>query len=139
MSKAYIFVKGGYEGCSFGNTVYLSRTIAEEELEKEQENPNSEYYNHPMDDFTWYVDELDLNNNMNLYNWYSVKEKPFPETQGWYKCTLNDGNVHEIYCGHYANGWFWEFSRELKINFETNGLEEPKVIAWFPNPTPYTN
>lgn len=37
MAKAYLFVKAGYEGCSIGDTVYLSESVAEAALAKEQE------------------------------------------------------------------------------------------------------
>lgn len=65
MAKAYLFVKAGYEGCSIGDTVYLSESVAEAALAKEQENTNSEYYNHPMDDCPWYVDEFELDERRN--------------------------------------------------------------------------
>lgn len=72
------------------------------------------------------------------YRWYSVKEKPFPEEQGVYKCTLNNGKVYRVFCGRYANGWSWDISREIKIEFNVEELGEPEIIAWFPNPEPYS-
>ena len=74
---------------------------------------------------------------MEEYRWYPVEEKEHPNKQGIYKCTLNDGNVYNIRLSHYANGWFWEIEREIKIHFQVWELGEPKVIAWFPNPKPY--
>ena len=60
MAKAYMWTKGGYEGCSYGEKIYLSKDKAELDLLKEQDNPNSAYYNHPMDDFCWDVEEFEL-------------------------------------------------------------------------------
>lgn len=60
MKYAYMFTKGGYEGYSVGDKIYLSKEIAEQELAKEQENPNSQYYNHPRDDFWWDIEEFEL-------------------------------------------------------------------------------
>lgn len=64
MKKCYLWVKGGYEGTCIGERVYLSREKAELDLFKEQENPDSPYCNHSMDDFQWYVDEFELDNTI---------------------------------------------------------------------------
>ena len=60
MGKAYMFTKGGYEGYSIGEKIYLSKEKAEFDLLKEQDNPNSFYYNHPRDEFQWEVEEFEL-------------------------------------------------------------------------------
>lgn len=60
MKHAYMFVKYDYEGCSIGEKIYLSMEVAEQELAKEQENPNSEYYNHPRLECVWEVEEFEL-------------------------------------------------------------------------------
>lgn len=60
MKKCYLWVKGGYEGACIGERIYLSKGKAVLDLLKEQDNPDSPYYNHPTDDFQWYVDELDF-------------------------------------------------------------------------------
>lgn len=71
------------------------------------------------------------------YRWYPVSEKPFPDKQGVYKCTLNDGEVYSIFCGCYANGWSWDINRNIKIRFDIKDKGKPEVVAWFPNPEPY--
>lgn len=60
MAVAYMFTKGGYEGCSFGEKIYLSRAQAEKELRLYQLDKNSYYYNHPSDEFPWDVEEFEL-------------------------------------------------------------------------------
>ena len=74
---------------------------------------------------------------MQEYKWVSVKDKPHPNKDGAYKCTLNDGKVHDVFGMFYANGWFWEFNKSLEIEFEVSGLNKPRVVAWFPNLEPY--
>lgn len=60
-NTAYIFAKGGYEGCSFGEKVFLSEEKAKYELMLEQEKGrNSPYYTYPGDDFPWGIEELEL-------------------------------------------------------------------------------
>ena len=53
MKKCYLWVKGGYEGACIGERIYLSKGKAVLDLLKEQDNPDSPYYNHPTDDFQW--------------------------------------------------------------------------------------
>lgn len=70
------------------------------------------------------------------FRWIPTKEKN-PSQSGVYKCTLNDGKVHDVFGASFANGWFWEFGRELEIKFRVELGIKPNVIAWFPNPEPY--
>lgn len=71
--------------------------------------------------------------------WIPIEEQRNPSKSGTYKCTLNNGKVYDIFGTFFANGWFWQFERELEIKFQAEGIN-PKVIAWFPNlnPEPYT-
>lgn len=39
------------------------------------------------------------------FQWIPIKEKK-PSESGVYKCTLNDGNVHNILGILYVNEWF---------------------------------
>lgn len=71
------------------------------------------------------------------YKWIPIEEKEHPSIKGTYKCTLNDGNVYDVFGTYFANGWFWEFERKLEIKFQVELGTKPKVIAWFPNPDPY--
>lgn len=72
-----------------------------------------------------------------IYEWIPTSEQPFPEKEGIYRCTLQDGNIHNAKYSVYGNGSFWEFSRKTECEFRAEGLEKPRVIAWFPNPEPY--
>ena len=80
------------------------------------------------------IGESKMNNE---YGWISVEEQRNPSSEGTYKCTLNDGEVYDVFGAFFANGWFWQFDRILKIKFQLKGIK-PRVIAWFPNPKPYT-
>lgn len=70
------------------------------------------------------------------YRWVPTEEKN-PSQRGVYKCTLNDGNVYDVFGTFFANGWFWQFERELEIKFRVELGIKPEVVAWFPNPEPY--
>lgn len=61
MKKVYLFVRWDWDGCSLGRIVYSSREKAEYDLMLCQENPDSEYYNHPLNDIKWEVTEFDFN------------------------------------------------------------------------------
>ena len=66
------------------------------------------------------------------HTWISAETHPTEE--GCYRVILQDGEIHEAWCNHYANGWFWEIARSTKIVFEIKHKEEPKVLKWHPNP-----
>lgn len=72
-----------------------------------------------------------------IYEWIPVNEEPFPEKEGVYRCTLQNGEIYNARYSIYGNGPFWEFSKRTEAEFRAKGLGEPEVIAWFPNPEPY--
>lgn len=71
------------------------------------------------------------------FRWIPTTEEKNPSQSGVYKCTLNDGKVYDIFGTFFANGWFWQFGRDLEIKFQVRLGTKPKVVAWFPNPEPY--
>lgn len=71
------------------------------------------------------------------YDWVPVEEKRFPNKEGLYHVTLQDGGVYNVSLEIYQNGPAWMFRRSLEIDFNTRYGEKPRVIAWHRNPEPY--
>lgn len=70
-------------------------------------------------------------------DWVPIEKQEKPTKPGYYNVTLQDGNVYRVCLDGFANGYFWMFSRNFKIDYELRTGQEPEVIAWLPNPEPY--